>query len=147
MTSDFVNIKNAHVSDGYPIEIAYANSLNEGIVETALESASVVRYLIPARFNPSDMIYNSTGGDIKQLKAFMIVFTNSPESCVTELENWFKRVGYVTENDVIGNPPKAPWEYSTLNILRWFPVGGVEQVPEQYGNVWGIEQYILIDIL
>lgn len=147
MTGVFDNILTAHDADNYPIHICYGDMPSKDQIRDDLLQSDIARYLIPAPFDPDSELYQSTDGAITEVMAFMVVFCNTPKETVQGLHNWFLRVGYKTVNNVVGDPPTVPWTYSTLSLMAWHPVGGVESYAEQYGDVWAIEQFVRINIV
>lgn len=137
----------AHVADSYPIIISYGDMPSKEEIQDSLLTQTYCRYLIPAPYDPDAILYQSTAGAISEVMAFMVIFANSARGAVEGLHEWFLRVGYKTENNIVGDPGTKPWVYSTLSVMSWHPVGAIEDYAMQYGNAWAIEQMVRINIV
>lgn len=150
MVNDFDRIEEAMNADNFPVTILFARKLNEAEVMEklkALDDDGVVRYLASAPSDPNDELRKSTGGAVSDTFAFMLSFSKSSRGAILANEEWLKKVGYVTENDVLGIPPRAPYDYSTIKILRWWPAGLIEQFADRFGDSYILEQYVRISLV
>lgn len=147
MIAVFDSIVDAHKADGFPISIAYGpDSMKKANIEALVKQKGTVRYMQPAPLSIENELRNSTNGDVRTVQAFALVFAKTARECVKGLEDWFIRVGFVSQTGIVGHPGVGPWTYSTLSLLAYNPIGGLEQFAQEYGEVYVIEQFVRISI-
>ena len=147
MIAVFDSIVDAHAADNFPVQIAYGpDSMKKEAIEALVKQRGTVRYLQPAPLNLENSLRLSTNGDVKTVEAFALVFSATAHGCVEALQDWFIRVGFVSQTGIVGHPGTGPWAYSTLSLLAYNPIGGLEQFAQQYGQVYVIEQFVRISI-
>lgn len=147
MTVVWDEIYEAHKADAFPVKISYSrDSLKAETIKQAVKQSGIVRYIQPAPLPVGNILRQSTRGDVKVVQGFMLVFAATAKECVKALEDWFIRVGCVSQSGIVGLAPNGPWTYSTLSLLSYDPIGDVEQYAEPYGEVYAIEQYVRISI-
>lgn len=87
--------------------------------------------------NTEDEVMREDNSDLNYMTLFMATVTKNDKDSVAALHNWFKMVGYVKENGIIGRPPKAPYIFQGLEVHQWAPSkGGVLMGAEQIGEWW-----------
>jgi len=142
-------IVDAHTADGYPISVFWGGVLDKKtLFDQITESSPTLRYLIPAPNGGgvTDDFVLASGGKVKFLKMWMVAITKDSRTAVQAGHDWLERIGFTTENGVVGYPASAPWTYQTLLINAWRTVADVNLFSEQYGDVWLWEQPVEIQV-
>lgn len=136
----------AHKADAFPVEIRYGGTITKDEAAGKVKAQGIARYIIAAPLDVDSELYKATDGSVKELKFWKVIFARTAKDCVQGLQDWFIRVGAVSDTGIVGIPGHAPWTYSTLSVLKWRPVGSLEQYAEVYGEVFAIEQFTRISI-
>lgn len=133
----FDALQNAMNAAGIPAQTSYCEDLTSDITSGAILADGQFLVMQPLPFRYDEEMTSATGADVLNMRADLLAVSNvGAKDAVQKLHQWFEDIGWVTENDILGTPPAAPWTLGSIKIYEWEPEGGLPSTALKFGEYW-----------